>query len=573
MHVAKRWQVAEAAPDHLLTHLLNEFSEMPRSVAQVLFNRGLADVERAKEFLNRQWDHDDPFKLKGMNEAVTGLRRAIRAGDPIAVYGDFDADGVTATVLLVETLQALGAEVQPYIPHRVDAGYGLHIDALDDLAAQGVRLVITVDCGIRAVKEVAHAKTRGLEIIVTDHHSVREPLPPALSVIDPKQPDCRYPYDEMAGVGIAYKLAQALLRANDRVPIIQPVANLVEDDLLDLVALGTVADLAPLREENRVLVHRGLEKINEGQRPGLTSLIQRSGFQLGRVDAAAIGFGLGPRINAAGRLADAMTAYRLLVAQYPGEADKLADELDQLNRHRQRVTAETQERAREMALADGIDTPLLFAASSEFLEGVVGLAAGRLCDEFYRPAVVVSVGETTSRGSARSIPEFHITEALDRCEDLLVRHGGHAAAAGFTVDNSKLELLAERIKNLAAEALADRTLQPTLVIDAQIGLGELNRKLYDWLTKLEPFGYANRAPVFLTRRLRAIDGRAVGAKRSHLKLLVSDGRTRWDAIAFGQAHWLNRIPGHVDVAYHLELNKWNRHERLQLNIQDLRPSE
>jgi single-stranded-DNA-specific exonuclease len=573
MQAAKRWQVAEAAPDHHLAHFLDIFPDMPRSVAQILFNRGLADVERAKRFLDRQWDCDDPFRMKGMNEAVTRLRQAIRGADPIAVYGDFDADGVTSTVVLVETLRALGADVCPYIPHRVDEGYGLRVEALDELADQGVRLVITVDCGIRAVPEIAYAKGRGLETIVTDHHSVGSSLPPALSIINPKQADCHYPFDELAGVGIAFKLAQALLRANKQVPIAQPDENLVEDDLLDLVALGTVADLAPLREENRALVQRGLDKINESQRPGLTSLIQCSGLQLGRVDAAAIGFALGPRINAAGRLADAKIAYRLLVAQYPGEADKLADELNDLNRRRQQITTETQERAREQALAEGSDVPLLFAAAPDFLEGIVGLAAGRLCEEFYRPAVVASIGETTSRGSARSIPEFHMTEALDQCCDLLVRHGGHAAAAGFTVRNEDLSHLSQRLKRLATQALAEKTLQPTLVIDAQIGLGELSRKLYDWLTKLEPFGYANPEPIFMTRHLRMIDSHVVGKKRSHLKLYLSDGRAQWEAIAFGQAYWLNRLPGYIDVAYHLELNEWNGHERLQLNVQDLRPAE
>jgi single-stranded-DNA-specific exonuclease len=488
-------------------------------------------------------------------------------------YGDFDADGVTSTALMVETLRALGADVLPYIPHRVDEGYGLHTDALDELVDQGIRVVITVDCGIRAVEEVAHAMQRGLEVIVTDHHSVGESLPTAWAVINPRQPDCTYPFKELAGVGIAFKLAQALLRSHCQVPIARESVSLVEEDLLDLVALGTVADLAPLIGENRVLVRRGLIKLNEGQRPGLISLIQRSGLRSEQLSASDIGFGLGPRINAAGRLDDAKTAYQLLMAKYPGEADKLADELNELNRRRQQVTPETQEQARQKALGEGEDVFLLFAASPNFLEGVVGLAAGRLCEEFYRPSIVVSVGEITSRGSARSIAEFHITDALDQCSDLLVRHGGHAAAAGFTVRNEDLPLLAKRLQILAAEALADKALHPTLLIDAQLDLGELNHKLYDWLARLEPFGYANPAPVFLTRRLRVVDARAVGATRSHLKLYLSDGRTRWNAIAFRQAHWLNGLPSYVDVAYHLEMNEWNGHKQLQLNVCDLRPAE
>lgn len=572
MQATKRWQIAEAAPDCHFAQFLDAFSEMPRSVAQVLFNRGFADPAEAEQFIYGQWDDDNPFRMKGINEAVIRLRRAIVGGESIAIYGDFDADGVTSTALLVETLNALGADVRPYIPNRIDEGYGLNTAALDELADQGVRLVVTVDCGIRAVPEVAHAVGRGLEVIITDHHSVGSSLPPAVSVINPKQSDCPYPYKDLPGVGIAFKLAQALLRVNTKVPVPRQVGTLVEDDLLDLVALGTVADLAPLLKENRALVQKGLAKINEGQRPGLCALIQSSGLQLGRIDASAIGFGLGPRINAAGRLADAEKAYLLLVAEYPGEADKLADELNTLNRRRQQITSETQELARQQARDQGEDVPLLFAASPGFLEGIVGLAAGRLCEEYYRPAVVVAIGEQTSRGSARSIPEFHMTDALDQCDDLLIRHGGHAAAAGFTVPNENLSLLTQRLTSLAAEALAGKTLQPTLFIDAQVGLGELSPKLYDWLAKLEPYGYANPAPVFVTRRLRMIDGRAVGAKRSHLKLRLSDGRARWDAIAFGQAQWLHRLPTYIDAAYHLESNEWNGRERLQLNVRDLRPA-
>lgn len=569
MTVSQRWQVAPAAPaNHLAL-----FSHLSRPVAQILFNRGLTDLEAAEQFIAGQYSAANPFTMKGISQAVTRLREAIRSADPIAIYGDFDADGVTSTALLVETLRALGANVRPYIPHRVDEGYGLNVEALDELADQGVRLVVTVDCGIRALEEITHAMGRGLEMIVTDHHTVGPALPPALAVINPKQPHCRYPFKELAGVGIAFKLAQALLRSHDQVPVAQRAFSLVEGDLLDLVALGTVADLAPLLEENRALVRRGLVKINEGQRPGLLSLIQRSGMRLGQVDATAISFGLGPRINAAGRLAHAQTAYQLLVAQYPGEADKLADELNELNHRRQRITAETQERARQQALAEGDDVPLLFAASPDFLEGIVGLAAGRLCEEFYRPAIVVHVGETTSRGSARSIAEFNITAALDQCADLLVRHGGHAAAAGFTVRNQDLPLLAQRLQELAAAALADQELQPTLFVDAEVGLGELNRRLYDWLARLEPFGYANPAPVFMTRRLRVVDSRAVGADRSHLKITLSDGRARWEAIAFRQAHWLSQLPRHIDVAYYLELNRWNGREQLQLNVRDLRPSD
>lgn len=569
MSVTQQWQVLPVAS---APHF-NRFSHMPRSIAQILYNRGITDVKAAEQFVGANYVDDNPFTMKGMMEAVTALRQAIRDRDPIAVYGDFDADGVTATAVLVETLSALQADVQPYIPHRVDEGYGLNTEALDELIERGVRLVVTVDCGVRAVDEVRHAVQRGLKVIVTDHHSVGAERPPALALVNPKQPDCPYPFDELAGVGIAYKLAQALLRSHQQVPITSKEVNLTEEDLLDLVAIGTVADLVPLKEENRKLVRQGLGKINQGQRPGLLALIRRSGLKLGQVDASSIGFGLGPRINAAGRLADARVAYRLLVAQYPGEADKLAEDLNQLNRRRQAITRETQEQARQQALVDGEDVALLFAASPEFLAGIVGLAAGRLCEEFYRPAIVVHMGDECSRGSARSIREFHITDALDACQGLLVRHGGHAAAAGFTVENRHLSLLARRLRDLAAESLAGKTLRPSLSIDVEMDLGELNRELLDWLEHLEPCGYGNPSPIFMTRRVHVLSSRAVGSQSSHLKMVLGDGRRRHDAIAFRQGHWMGRLPSCIDVAYQFELNRWNGRERLQLNVQDLRAAE
>jgi len=469
----KRWQTAPTAPtSHLAT-----FSHFPRPIAQILFNRGITSLNKAEQFLQGEAISYNPFELKGVNEAVTRLRHALRQGESIAIYGDFDADGVTATALLVETLRALGGTVRPYIPHRVDEGYGLNRDALEELATDNVRLVVTVDCGIRSIQEVAHGIQQGLDIIITDHHSVGDQLPPALAVINPKQPGCPYPGKDLAGVGIAFKLAQALLRSHQKVAVTSQEVRLIEDDLLDLVALGTVADLVPLLDENRSLVQRGLAKLNEPQRPGILSLIQQSGLKPGKINAEAIGFALGPRINAAGRLAHARTAYNLLITRYPGEAEQLATELNRLNQQRQQITHEIQALALEQALAGG-DVPLLFAASPDFLEGVVGLAAGRLTEDFYRPAVVARVGKKTCRGSARSIPEFHITEALDQCADLLVRYGGHAAAAGFTVSHENLTPLAERLKTLAAQALTGQVLQPVLAIDVEIDLGQLDQRLH-----------------------------------------------------------------------------------------------
>ena len=575
-----RWQIAPPAPeDHLA-----RFPQLSPLIVQLLYNRGITAPQDVRDFLAGARPEDNPFRLKGMNEAVTRLRQAIRGEELVAVYGDFDADGVTATALLVETLSALGARVKPYIPHRVDEGYGLNTGALRQLASQGVEVVVTVDCGIRSIEEVSYGRKLGLDFIVTDHHSVGEEVPPALAVINPKQPDCPYPFKDLAGVGVAFKLAQALLRANRRVPVAKGEVGVNEEDLLDLTALGTVADLAPLLGENRSLVRRGLERLNDPQRLGLRAMIAQVGLKLGQIDAAAIGFVLGPRLNAAGRMDDATTSYDLLTCRSPDEAANLAQELEELNRRRQRLTAETLERAKEQVLVAGEDEKLLFAAGEDFLAGIVGLVAGRLTEEFYRPTLVVELGPEESRGSARSIPEFNITAALDQCSDLLVRYGGHAAAAGFTVANDNLEPLQERLKELAAEQLEGVELTPTLLIDAEVELSEMDWATQALLTQLEPCGYANPAPLLLSRRAIVRSARAVGTDGGHLKLSLSDGQARpstvsdaasghhWGAIAFRQGQWAGQLPRHIDVVYSLEVNEWRGEKRLQLNVKDLRPS-
>jgi single-stranded-DNA-specific exonuclease len=550
-------------------------------MAQVLYNRGQDTLDKARIFLEGSEDAlHNPFAMHGMPQAVARLRHAIKHEELIAVYGDFDADGVTSTALLTQALEALGGRVMPYIPSRVDEGYGLNQEALRWLFEQGVKLVVTVDCGIRAVDEVAFANSIGLDMIITDHHSVGEQLPPALAVIDPKIDASQrladgstngYPEDMLAGVGVAYKLADALLRAESQQARREP--NFKLEDLLDLVALGTVADLAPLdRLENRELVRRGLEVMNRAQRPGIYELAQVARVEPGKMSTTSIGYMLGPRINAAGRLDSAMIAYDLLIADMPA-AGRLAQELQELNTQRQMLTMQAVEIAREWVLAetDG-DPALIFAANAEFLPGIVGLVAGRLCEEFYVPAVVIEMSDDESRGSCRSIPEFNITHALDQCADLLVRHGGHAQAAGFTVRNENLPVLRARMIEIASEALAGQDLRPTLDIDAEVPFDYLTMNLAQELERLEPTGAKNDAPVFLTRRLYVADYRRVGQEGRHLKLRLAQGPHQIDAIGFKQGEWAERIPAYIDAVYHLEINEWNGNIKLQLNVQDLRPA-
>ncbi len=563
----KRWVIAPLAPiDHL-----KRFPDLAPLVVQILYNRGITDPDEMAAFLqvDRPTSTAGLFRMAGINRTVDRIRRAIKACEPIAVYGDYDVDGVTATALLVQTLAAFGANVRPYIPRRADEGYGLNVEALQALKNDGVRLVVTVDCGVRSLTEVAFAKAIGLDLIVSDHHMPLEDLPDAYALINPKQPDCPYPFKELAGVGLAFKIAQALLAVNAKTD--DTKVALTEDDLLDLVALGTVADLAPLLGENRLLVARGLQQLRRTQRPGLRALIQISGVK--SIDTGAIGFSLGPRLNAAGRLDHALNAYDLLMTNETTKAEQIALELDTRNRERQTLTKELSDRARDIVMAHSNGSAaLLFAADPSFNSGVVGLVASRLTEEFYRPSVVIEQGPHESRGSCRSIPEFHITQALDECRELFVRHGGHAAAAGFTIETAKLSTLSDRLSAIAERELGGQELLPTLAIDAVLHLHKLKSDLFHALKHLEPHGYANPQPMFASRGVSIVEMRTVGLDGAHLKMKVGDGGTIFDAIAFKLGYMAERLTrgDKLDIAYTFEENEWNGERKYQLNIKDIK---
>ena len=539
----------------------------PPILQQILFNRGISTDADARTFLRAQPNaNTDPFQLIGMQTAVDRIQFALSHQEPIAIYGDYDVDGVTATALMVEALQKLGADVRGYIPNRFDEGYGLNKDALDSLKADGVKLVITVDCGIRSPDEALHAQTIGLDIIISDHHHPDgDSLPPALAVINPKQHGDLYPDKDLAGVGIAYKIIEALFS-------VQPSTNgFLLTDLLDLVALGTVADLAPLVGENRVLVRRGLRQIRETKRQGLFSLANIADVKIGKITAGNIGFMLGPRLNASGRLESALASLELLTTADFMRAGQLAQQLDVQNRQRQSITRSMQQRAEEIALSQDPEAFLLFAAHTEFNPGVVGLAASRLTEVYYRPAVVAAQGPDETRGSCRSIPEFHITDALDQCKDLLVRHGGHAAAAGFTVKNENLPELVARLKSVAKGQLSGKDLRQTLSADMEVSLGEINFEVLKNLSYLEPTGYGNPDAVFVSRDVKVKASRAVGSEGKHLKLTFEGERGMYfDAIGFRLGPLQKSLPARVDVMYTLEANEWNGRTSLQLNLKDVK---
>ncbi len=567
--IAKAWQVLPAAP----ASLLRRYKEMNPVLAQVLYNRGVAP-EDAAAFLTLTRPKVDPFAMKDMTRAVGRIRQAIKRREKIAVYGDFDADGVSSTALMVQVLRAFQANVQAYIPDRVDEGYGLNSPALLGLAKQGVSLVVTVDCGIRSVQEVEDANAAGLDVVITDHHSVGAEIPNAFAVVNPQQADCGGD-KHIAGCGVAFMLAMGILQKHLDEFGAKRLPNLRQSDLLDLVALGTVADIMPLNTLlNRTLVKHGLNTMNEGRRLGLRVLAEAAGLKIGQLTAQDIGFVFGPRINAAGRLASALTAYELLTTPDETRAKELAQTLNELNRKRQDLTREAQERVQAAILADGVDQmPLIFVQDDQVLAGIVGLVAGRLTETYYRPTVILEHGEHESRASCRSIPEFHITHALDNCADLLLRHGGHSMAAGFTVPNKNLPLLRERLMQQAQNLLGGRELQPTLAIDMVLTMRQLTLQLAEDLLALEPTGHKNPPPVFLTKQLEVTETRAVGSDNAHLKLkLRGDNQPPVDAIAFRFGDWAQQMPAFVDVVYALEINEWQGRRNLQLRILDMRPS-
>ncbi len=574
MSVQKEWMVSPRAPDALLRN----YGGMSRVLAQVLYNRGFDTPEAANRFLYINQPLYSPMQMPDISKAVGRIRTAILKGERIAVYGDFDADGVTSTTLMTQALRALGAKVIPYIPHRIDEGYGLNTPALLKLAEQGVKLVITVDCGIRSVDEVNDARAAGLDIIITDHHSLGDELPNACAVINPKRTNANgtyfYPEEMLAGVGVAYKVAEALAITQEKNGRRGDTRRIDLESLLDLVAIGTVADIMPLnRLENRAFVRRGVEVLRQAKRPGIRALLEVAGVKPQDVNAGTIGFVIGPRINAAGRLDNAMTAYRLLAAETYEEALVYAQKLQELNAQRQDLTRAAQETIRQK-LGDA-PYPIIIEGDSSLLPGIVGLVAGRLTEEYYLPTVIMELGKEECHASCRSVPGFDITAALDQCADLLVRHGGHALAAGFTVRNENIDALKARLTDIANKQLDGQELKPRVEIDAVLDVHELSEKLIDELALLEPTGNANRAPTFALMNAQVVEAKAVGADSRHLKLRVARaGQPPLDAIGFGLGEHSERLNNaRADLAFQLEMNEWNGKSTLQLRLVDVRLAE
>lgn len=563
-----RWELLEDAPG---AEALRRALGVHPLVAKVLCRRGLAEPAAAASFLRpRLADLPDPGLLRGMDAAVARLVRAVEADERIYAYGDYDVDGVTSTTLLVSFLRSVGARVEWYVPHRIGEGYGLNLAAIERIAAGGAGVLVALDCGVTAVAEVDRAAALGMDVVIVDHHTAPAELPRAVAILNPWQPGCTYPTKHLAAVGIAFLLAGGLRRAlRERGRFAsRPEPDL--RDLLDLVALGTVADVVSLTGANRILVKAGLVELGRATRPGVRALKRVAGVgAVAPVTAGQVGFRLAPRINAAGRLADAGRAVELLLARDEAAADALARELDAANTERQELEKAVLAEALALAAGRG-DVRGLVLDGEGWHAGVVGIVAARVVERFHRPTIVVGVDPATGigKGSGRSIEGFHLHDAIAACSGYLVRFGGHRHAAGVTVERDRLPAFRDAFEREATRRLAPEDLIPRCRIDAALPVGEVNFALAEALEALQPFGAGNPEPTLALRGMRA-RRRTVGDGGGHLKLALDDAPFL-DAIGFGLGGLADSLPPEVDLAFQLGVDEFRGERRLRLKIRDVK---
>ena len=550
------WHVARRAPLELFSAL----EELPPLVVQVLHNRGYAEVERIHEFLNEPILPHDPYLMRDMDKAVSRTSQAVRSGERVCIYGDYDVDGISATAMLVETAILLGIDVCSYIPDRVDEGYGLNTEAVEKIVKDGVALIITADCGTTADEEVARAADAGIDVIVTDHHHADAVPSRATAVLNPNSPASEYPFTGLSGVGVAYKFVQALAEE-------YPEKLPYPETFLDLVALGTIADVVPLRDENRGFVIDGLEVLRQGHRAGLRAIGAVAQRPIETVTSSDIGFGIAPRLNAAGRIAHAQLAFDLLREESASRAEQIANDLDALNTERRQLT----EAAVSVARQEVGDEPVVFSVSEKFVPGVVGLAASRLSEEFGVPAFVGALIDGVVRGSARSPQGFHLAQVLGRHAELLETWGGHARAAGFTVQPANVAKLRAALVEESRVFAGDLFVGAQLYADGRVFPRTISLETFRDLDQLAPWGEGHEQPCLVVENVRVQTARLVGT--NHLLLTFREIAVGIRAIWFqGGQHQADINPGAcVDVAFRLDLNVYRGETRLQMVVDDVRP--
>ena len=543
---------------------LEQFPEYSRLTLQLFWDRGLKTQKAIDEFFNPDYNEDlhDPFLMKGMKKTVERIEKALKNKEKITIFGDYDADGVCGTAILSETLNALGINPDTYIPNRNKEGYGLNLKAVKEVAAKKTDLIITIDCGITDFEEIKLANKLGMDVVIVDHHEVPNKIPSAVSIINPRQKGEKYPFRELAAAGVAFKLAQALLKSK--------VSEGWEKWLLDLVAIATVADMMPLIGENRTLVKYGLVVLTKTRRLGLQELMKTA--RITKVDAYTLGYILGPRLNAAGRMEHANTAYELLVTKSKEEAETLARRLDEKNQERQKLTNRIIREAESRL--DLKKAKMIFEGDKNWLIGVVGLIAGRLADRYYRPVVIFQKMKDKTKGSARSIPSFNIVEAIAMCQELLGDFGGHPGAAGFTVSNKNLKKFKEKLLKIADKKIKEEDLIPLLNIDLELEPRELSFEIYEEIQRFAPFGEENSKPLFLMKGLKIVNLRGVGNNGNHLKCYLAGKTKGFQAIGFGLGYFCGKIKqgDRIDIVFELIADDWNGARKLQLKIIDLKKS-
>ena len=561
-----RW-ILPKPPDEEAIRALASALSLPEIVCRLLLIRGYVTPDEAKLFLRPKLDRlHDPLGFLSMDKAVERLVRAVRDKEVVFIHGDYDVDGICSTTLLTRTIRAFGGEATPFIPRRIEDGYDLSNAGVDAAIAAGAKVVVTCDCGTTALAPVARLCQAGIDVIVTDHHLPGGPLPSCISVLNPKRAGCEYPDKDLAAVGVAFKLALALARALGK------NENLVWA-MLDLVALATVADVAPLRGENRVFVRYGLKMLAETRNIGLRALIRAAGLDGKAITAGRIGFILAPRLNAAGRLGHAIRGVELLLTEDEHQANAIARELEELNYKRQEIDRWTLDQARErVAQMDLDDTFGIVLADESWHPGVIGIVASRLVEEFGRPTVLIALSGDHGKGSGRSISKFDLHGALGEARDLLLRYGGHKAAAGVTVARDRVDAFATRFNDVARSLLTPEDLVPEVRVDLEVSMDGMDEKLESLFRHFEPFGIGNPTPVLLARNVTiAKPPRAIG--RDGLKLVLDTGTGSIEAIGWGFAHRIAEFQpgGCVDVAFRLEKDEYRGESRLQARIADIRP--
>lgn len=562
-----RWNLRPPGPAGSRAEL--ERAGLPPLCAAVLCARGVDTAPAASAFLAHGPDLlHDPFLLQDMEKAVERISRAIREQETVAVYGDYDVDGITATCLLTQFLRTLGGQVVSYIPDRTEEGYGLNNNAIDALARQGVTLIVTVDCGITAAQEVEYARALGVDVVITDHHQCKEVLPQAVAVVDPRRPDCSYPFPDLAGVGVALKLALALTAPDQRPQVLL--------DYGELAAIGTVADVMLLQGENRALVHLGLERLAYTSRPGLQALLREAGCPRGQVPTTVtIGYGLAPRINAAGRMEQAGTALELLLTQDPQRGQELAQELCQLNRLRQAIELEIFQHCDQLLThTPALSAPVIVLAGEGWHQGVIGIVASRLAEKYACPAFMISLDGDKGKGSCRSFGGFNLFGALERCAPLLDSYGGHELAAGFSIRRDNIPAFRAALCQLVEEFAGHQPMESSLDVDCEIPhCSLLSTQDVESLSLLEPFGSGNPKPVFLLRSVCVLSHTDVGGGR-HLKLKLRRDGVAMDAIFFSANTAACGIENgqRLDIAFTLQINQFRGNRTVQLQLCDLRPA-